>query len=85
MGESRIGRACAVALVGVVVIVPTAAAARHFPKCKSVNAVHLHGIAKNAKRAVTAGGLTGRPFINLKLYLANSGLDRDKDGVACER
>jgi hypothetical protein len=62
MSESRIGRACAVALVGVAVMVPTATAARHFPNCKAVNAVHAHGIAKNRSTrelAAVALGLEG--------------------------
>jgi hypothetical protein len=83
--EARIGRACGIALVGVAAMVPAATAARYFPNCKSVNAVHTHGIAKNAHAAAHASGLTGRPFVNLKLYTANRGLDRDKDGVACEK
>jgi len=50
-----------------------------------VDAVHPHGIAKNGHAATHASGLTGRPFVNLKLYTTNRGLDRDKDGVACEK
>jgi hypothetical protein len=83
--EARAGRACVVALVGALIIVPSATAAKHFRNCKAVNAVHKHGIAKNAHAATHASGLTGRPFVNLKLYVANRGLDRDKDGVACEK
>jgi hypothetical protein len=43
-----------------------------------------HGIAKNFKVIKTADGLTGRPFVSFKLYVANHTRDRDKDGVACE-
>jgi Excalibur calcium-binding domain len=78
-------RACALAIVGALAAAPAASAAKHFPNCAHVNAVHKHGIAKNAKRAKLASGLTGRPFVNLSLYLANRGLDRDHDGVACEK
>jgi hypothetical protein len=69
------------------VIVPTATAAkpRVFRNCKAVDKVYPHGIAKNFKVLKTANGLTGRPFVSTKLYLAQPRtLDRDKDGVACE-
>jgi hypothetical protein len=42
-------------------------------------------VAKSAKAAdkqVNTGHY--RPFVSLALYNANSGLDRDKDGTACE-
>jgi Excalibur calcium-binding domain len=74
----------ALALVGALLIVPAAPAAKVFPNCKAVNKVHKHGIAKNAKTAKSASGLTGRPFVNAKLYAANRSKDRDHDGVACE-
>jgi hypothetical protein len=76
-------------MVGALVIVPSAPAAKVFPNCKAVNKVYKHGIAKNFKVIKTANGLTGRPFVSLKLYVAQNRpgshhLDRDKDGVACE-
>jgi hypothetical protein len=77
-------RILALALVGALLIVPTASAAKVFPNCKAVNKVHKHGIAKNAKRAKLATGLTGRPFVSAALYAANQSKDRDHDGVACE-
>ena len=46
----------ALALVGALLIVPGATAAKVFPNCKAVNKVHKHGIAKNAKRAKLATG-----------------------------
>jgi hypothetical protein len=70
------------------VIVPTATAATPlvFHKCAAVNKVYPHGIAKNFKVLKTAEGFTGRPFVSTKLYLAQPRtLDRDKDGVACEK
>ena len=46
----------------------------------------MHGIAKNFKVIKTANGLTGRPFVSLKLYAAQPAerLDRARDAVACE-
>jgi hypothetical protein len=61
-----------------------AAAKRPFPNCKAVDAKYTHGIAKSFKAVKTASGLTGHPFVSAKLYALEHGLDRDKDGVACE-
>ena len=86
-GQASIGRACLAAIVGALVVVPTATAAkpRVFHNCKAVDKVYPHGIAKNFKVIKTADGLTGRPFVSSKLYAAQPRtLDRDKDGVACE-
>jgi Excalibur calcium-binding domain len=47
--------------------------------------VYPHGVAKNFKVIKKANGLTGRPFVSLKIYNANPGSDRDRDGVACEK
>jgi hypothetical protein len=73
-------------VVGLAIVAPAADAAklRVFPNCTAVNKVYRHGIAKNFKVIKTADGLTGRPFVSFKLYVANHTRDRDKDGVACE-
>ena len=74
-----------VAIVGLVLAAPASAATpRVFKNCKAVNNVYRHGIAKNFRVVKTADGLTGRPFVSFKLYVANRTRDRDKDGVACE-
>lgn len=57
---------------------------RKFKNCTALNKVYPHGVAKKRLKQ-TASGLTGKPFVNTKLYNKNSGLDRDKDGVACEK
>ena len=74
--------------VAVLTLVPTAGATipKRFANCKAVNAKYPHGIAKNAKRATSASGLTGRAFVSSKFYgLYGKRLDRDNDGVFCER
>jgi hypothetical protein len=78
-------RLLAAAAVVLLALVPAAEAKRPFPNCTKVDAKHAHGIAKSAKTAKSADGLTGTPFISAKLYALEKGLDRDKDGVACER
>jgi hypothetical protein len=74
-----------VAVVGFVLAAPAVPQRpRLFKNCKAANKVFRHGIAKNFKVIKTADGLTGRPFVSFKLYVANHTRDRDKDGVACE-
>jgi hypothetical protein len=67
------------------VVAPAAEAKRPFPNCTAVAKKHAHGIAKSAKTARSADGFTGTPFISATLYAQEKGLDRDHDGVACER
>jgi Excalibur calcium-binding domain len=62
-----------------------AAGVKHFKNCTAVHKTYPHGIARSAKAAATANGLHGTPKISLALYKANSKMDRDRDGVACER
>jgi hypothetical protein len=57
---------------------------KKFKNCTAMNKVYPHGVAKKGY-SKTASGLTGDPFVNTKLYNKNSGSDRDKDGVACEK
>ena len=73
-----------VVLLAIVVPTATAATTKLFPTCKAMNKVYKHGIAKNFKVIKKATGLTGRPFVSLKLYTTYKSKDRDGDGVACE-
>lgn len=57
---------------------------KKFKNCTELNRVYPHGVAKKGYKK-TASGYTDKPFVNNKLYKANQGSDRDKDGVACER
>lgn len=61
-----------------------------FKNCAAVNKVYEGGVAKNKK--VTNKNSKGvpqkskyAPFVSKKIYNLNKGLDRDKDGIACER
>lgn len=88
MNRSPIMRILLAVAVAVLVLVPTAGATipKRFANCKHVNAKYPHGVAKNAKVAVGASGLTGRAFVSSKFYgLYGKRLDRDHDGVFCER
>lgn len=63
---------------------PTAAV--KYRNCKALNAKYPHGVArKGAKDHVSSGEAVTTFKVNDALYAANRHLDRDKDGVACEK
>ena len=61
------------------------AEAAKFKNCSAVNKVHKGGVAKSAE-AVNSGGKTKNiPTVDAKLYKTLKSMDRDKDGIACEK
>ncbi len=62
-------------------------AAKVYPNCKALNAKYPHGVArKGAKDHVSGSSKPVTGFaVNNVVYTANKNLDRDKDGVACEK
>ncbi|WP_019136359.1 excalibur calcium-binding domain-containing protein [Cellulomonas massiliensis] len=64
-----------------------------FSSCAKLNATYKGGVAKNAKvkNTKTVKGKKVRakqryaPKVSASLYAQNRKLDRDKDGIACER
>ena len=71
---------------------PANAATVKYKNCKALNKVHTSGVAKpgaqdtkkvkGKKVTVTTSGV---PTYDAALYKKNKKLDRDKDGIACER
>ncbi len=65
------------------------AAKYKFKNCTALNKVYKHGVGKSHARDKTSG----KPVTNFKHSTAlykkiiryRSGLDRDKDGIACEK
>ena len=57
-----------------------------YGNCTELVQDYPHGVAQSVAAAnkVVAKGY-GMPEVNKKLYVANKGKDRNKDGVACER
>lgn len=53
-----------------------------FANCTDLRGTYPNGVARSKS---AAAGLRYAPFVHAKLYEANSKMDRDKDGVACER
>jgi hypothetical protein len=58
-----------------------------YKNCAAMNAKYPHGVGKPGARDKVSGST--RPvttfYRNLALYMANTGRDRDKDGIACEK
>jgi len=61
------------------------AAPKTFKNCTAVNAVYKGGISKSKTTKNKGGKTKYKPFASSSLYNANKKLDRDKDGIACER
>ena len=62
-----------------------AASSTAFANCTALHHTHRYGVAKSvaaANRQVNSGHWP--PFVSLSGYNANSRLDADKDGTACE-
>jgi excalibur calcium-binding domain-containing protein len=62
-------------------------AAKHYQNCTALNRVYRHGVGKATAVDHVSG--SSRPVTNFyvsgALYRANSGSDRDHDGIACEK
>jgi hypothetical protein len=81
-----------VAALTLLLPVPTFASVpqQKFKNCTAVNKVYEGGIAKNKKVSnKNSKGVAQKskyaPFVSKKIYNQNKGMDRDKDGIACER
>jgi hypothetical protein len=57
-----------------------------FKNCTALNKAYPHGVAlaKTTKDSTTSKRVTTFK-VNKAVYAANKGLDRDKDGIACEK
>jgi hypothetical protein len=73
---------------GAVLATPAeAAAVKTFKNCTALNKSYKHGVGKKGAKDKVRGAT--KPvttfYVNTKLYNANKKMDRDKDGVACEK
>jgi hypothetical protein len=66
-----------------------AAAKYKFKNCTAMNKVYPHGVGRKGARDHTSGKKVTTFKVSTSLYNKiiryRSGLDRDKDGIACER
>ena len=56
-----------------------------YPSCAVLNARHPHGVGLPTARDRTSGTPVTTFLRNAALYRLNTGRDRDRDGIACER
>lgn len=56
-----------------------------FKNCTELNRVYKGGVAKSASIKNKGGKTKHQPFVSSALYNANQKMDRDKDGIACEK
>ncbi|WOC12709.1 excalibur calcium-binding domain-containing protein [Gordonia sp. MP11Mi] len=86
----RLCTAAAIALT-VVAVVPhahaDAAPAKRYANCTALNKDYRHGVARPGGRDLVKGkSKPARGYVvNKVAYSKNTHLDRDKDGVACEK
>ncbi|QRY36094.1 MULTISPECIES: excalibur calcium-binding domain-containing protein [Bacillus] len=58
---------------------------KSYKNCKALNKVYKGGVAKSKNTKNKGGKTKYKPYASKALYLKNKHLDRDKDGIACER
>jgi hypothetical protein len=75
----------AAALLGVGTAAPSHAATSSYKNCTALNKVYPHGVGRVGARDKTSGTPVTNFKVSNSLYRANSGRDRDRDGVACEK
>lgn len=56
-----------------------------YKNCTALNKDYKGGVAKSSKVKNKGGKTKYKPFVSSALYNANKKLDRDKDGIACEK
>lgn len=56
-----------------------------FANCTDAHRYYPHGIGKSGAHDHTSGTPVTTFYVSTSLYLANTGLDRDRDGIACEK
>ncbi|WP_252503171.1 excalibur calcium-binding domain-containing protein [Sporosarcina sp. Marseille-Q4943] len=61
------------------------AAPAKFKNCTELNKTYSGGVAKNAKVKNVGGNTKFKPFVSAEIYNAHTKMDRDKDGIACEK
>lgn len=61
------------------------AAPAKFKNCTELNKKYPGGVAKDAKVKNVGGKTKYKPFVSAEIYKSHTKMDRDKDGIACER
>jgi hypothetical protein len=80
-------------VIGVGAVDSASGAVRHWSSCAAMQRVHPHGVGKVGAHDKTSSTPVRNFYKNTALYLGNNGpragaeydLDRDNDGIACEK
>ncbi|MGG3889883.1 excalibur calcium-binding domain-containing protein [Metabacillus fastidiosus] len=74
-------------ILGVSAVSPFSAdaAAKSYQNCKALNKDYQGGVAKGSNVKNKGGKTKHTPHVSADLYNANKKLDRDDDGIACEK
>lgn len=56
-----------------------------YKNCTALQKVYAGGVALSSKSVNKGGKIKLKPTVNSKVYNLNKSLDRDKDGLACEK
>lgn len=68
------------------VLVKVYPAVKKYANCTDMNKVYPHGVGRSSTAVDQTPGLKVRNFyVSKALYDLNTGSDRDKDGIACEK
>ena len=74
------------ASINATVAVKVYPAIKRYTDCKAMNAVYLHGVGRSSSAVDRSKGVEVRTFyVSRALYDLNTGRDRDKDKIACEK
>lgn len=91
-GEREIGMNKSIAVIAiavssvVVAITPASAAGSAYQNCNAMHVRYKGGVGKpGAVDRRASGHAKYAPTRSTALYNANKGLDRDRDGIACEQ
>ena len=58
---------------------------KRYRNCKALNRVYPHGVGRPGARDHSSGPRVTNFRVNRSVYSQNKGLDRDGDGIACEK
>ena len=75
----------AVIACGLAVGASSASASPSFANCTAMHAKYRHGVGKVGAHDHTSGVPVTNFYRSNRLYRLNSRLDRDNDGIACEK
>jgi Excalibur calcium-binding domain len=77
--------AAAVVVYGLLVGASSVGAQGSFANCSAMHAKYRHGVGKVGAHDHTSGVPVTNFYRSNRLYYLNRRLDRDKDGIACEK